>query len=108
MAREEKSGVEKLKNRLYARGGIKKIKKEERTALTPSDASAPKTWKEPEPPTPVTPTSSPIQTPPPDVASVSPREPRSHMSFALKFLAGSLIFFVLATGVASYVFFGGV
>lgn len=111
MAREEKSGVERLKNRLYAREGIKKIKKEERTALTPSDASAPKTWKEPEPLPTTSTTPSPlagIQTPPSSVEPEPARTPRSHMSFALKFLIGSLVFFVLATGVASFVFFGGV
>ncbi|MBP9711084.1 MAG: hypothetical protein KBD50_02395 [Candidatus Pacebacteria bacterium] len=34
-------------------------------------------------------------------------EPKPHMSFAAKFLLGSMGFFVIAAGVASYVFFGG-
>ncbi|MDZ4226382.1 MAG: hypothetical protein U1C66_02745, partial [Patescibacteria group bacterium] len=108
MAREEKSGVEKLKNRLYAREGIQKIKKEDRTTLTPSEASAPKAWKEieptPEGPTPAPLTPTPLSNPPP----TPPLLPRSHMSFALKFLIGSIAFFAIATGVASFVFFGGV
>lgn len=111
MAREEKSGVEKLKNKLYARESAPKGKTEDRTVLSPSEAAAPKSWKDIEP---MTSGSPPSATPPPlaPVSSMPPplSEPPafSHMSFAAKFLIGSVAFFVLATGVAGFVFFGGV
>lgn len=105
-----RSGVEKLKNRLYARDDSQQVKKEERTTLSPSEASAPKSWKDIEPApvddtqasplapaTPVTPTAAPV-----------PQEQHSHMSLAFKFLLGSVTFFVIATGLASFIFFGGV
>ena len=109
MTREEKSGVEKLKNRLYAREGIKQIKKEERTALTPSEASAPKTW-EAQKPSPDAADPAPPTTPmrPPVTSPALPSESHSHMSFAFKFLGGSIIFFTAAIAVASFVFLGGV
>src|SRR3990167_4771318 len=109
MAREEKSGVEKLKNRLYAREGIKQIKKEERTALSPSEASAPKPW-EAQRPSPDSADPAPPTTPlrPPVTSPALPSESHSHMSFAFKFLGGSIIFFTAAIAIASFVFLGGV
>ncbi len=96
MAREEKSGVEKLKHELYARDH-KPGSPVERTPLSPSAANAPTAWAPPE-------------TPPTDVSAPQPvesSETTKRMSFAAKFLIGSVGFFVLASGLAAYVFFGG-
>jgi hypothetical protein len=106
---EEKSGVEKLKNRLYAREGIEKIQKEDRTALTPSETDVPKSWGAPEPALEEAPAVPPPSvTTAPTVTSPEPIRSRAHMSFAFKFLGFSIAFFTVAAVFAGFVFFGGV
>lgn len=107
MAREEKSGVERLKNKLYARNNTPDDISV-RSPLSPSDADAPRAWSEVGPgagekaeATGAPVTSAPVQRP-----LIAP-ERKPGMSFAAKFLLGSMGFFVIAAGVASYVFFGG-
>lgn len=99
MAREEKSGVERLKNELYARS-YTPDDPATRSALTPSSAEAPRRWTTEQSEAGNTP---PVLTTPPPMAPMTKRS----MSFAAKFLIGSMIFFLVAMGLAAYVFFGG-
>ncbi|TSC69040.1 MAG: Uncharacterized protein G01um101456_383 [Parcubacteria group bacterium Gr01-1014_56] len=107
MARQEKSGVEKLKNRLYERGSEGKEKADERAALSPSDLDIPRSWRDievPQAPAPVpTPSTEEPLAPPPLRQHIKPP-----MSFATKFFLGSMIFFVGAFVVSAGLFFGGV
>jgi hypothetical protein len=130
MAKDGKSAVERLKNRLYARGTVGKEVKEERAVLTPTDAEAPRAWKDAEPVTaPGTP-EAPLQPLPPlaplateaplSSPAFTPKEesvieaatitsqPKRHMSFATKFFLGSILFFVGAIGVSALLFYGGI
>jgi len=104
MAREEKSGVERLKHKLYARDH-KADDTAERSALTPSGADAPRAWKDIQE-SPEGPMAPPPETNPSALRPLT-EEPKPRMSFAAKFLLGSMGFFVIAAGVSSYVFFGG-
>lgn len=116
MAREEKSAVEKLKNRLYARGSVGKEVMDERAPLSPNDAEAPSSWhddKQPELEEKVVSElkvpvgfEQPIPKPPPPPLPVIKK--KKHMSFATKFFLGSVIFFLGALLVSSVLFFGGI
>lgn len=90
MDREVKSGVERLKNELYARD--RTPSRSVRSTLAPVGPEAPRTWAADE-------------TAAPPSLHTSARRPR--MSGAAKFLTASAIFFIAAAGVAAYVFFGG-
>src|SRR5437762_3019914 len=111
MARDEKSSVEKLKDRLYARGTVGKEVFEERAPLSPTDAEAPVSWPDSkvEPP-PEPPVKVPVgfEQPPPTVVSLELPVLPKHMSFATKFFLGSMIFFVGAIALSAVLFFGGV
>jgi hypothetical protein len=117
---QEKSAVERLKNRLYARAEVGKEIKEDRAPLTPNEDEAPRAWKDAEPvtatPTPEAPLAplqpeAPLSADDDEVVTIAPpiaSYPKRHMSFATKFFLGSVMFFVVALGVASALFFGGV
>ncbi|HXK31395.1 MAG TPA: hypothetical protein VJZ94_01480, partial [Candidatus Paceibacterota bacterium] len=95
MAREEKSSVERLKGRLYARDKEKKPT-QDRTPLSITTSETPVSWAPQEPEE---------RPQPPHPPLVLPK--RVRISFATKFLLGSLLFFVMATAAAAYMFFGG-
>lgn len=100
MAKEEKSSVDKLKRRLYARGGDESINADVRTPLAREEEDTPVAWSAP--PTPAAPVDSPMRPSAPVAA------PTTHTrSLASKFLIGSAVFFVGAAGIASFIFFGG-
>jgi hypothetical protein len=88
---EDKSGVDKLKDKLYSRKERPSIE-DVRTPLETHEADIPKSWKSEE--TEAAPVSLAPQT-------------KKVMSFSTKFLLGSMLFFVAAVAVASLVFFGG-
>jgi hypothetical protein len=104
MAREEKSGVERLKNKLYARNHTPEDPAA-RSTLSPSSADAPRTWNDIQQTQPSDPATS-VTLPSSQRPLIAP-EPKPRMSFAAKFLLSSIGFFVVAAGIASYVFFGG-
>jgi hypothetical protein len=102
MAREEKPAVERLKNRLYARGA-KTESGEDRTPLSENEsADVPTGWNDVKPVTPVVP-----EIPKDPLHAPLPIMKKKRFSFAAKFLIGSILFFLCATGVAAYMFFGG-
>ncbi len=93
MDQDEKSGVDKLKDKLYSRKDTPTME-DVRTPLEAHESDVPKSWKVDE--------------------AVSPEEapatlaPKKHtMSLSTKFLIGSMIFFVAAIAIALLVFFGG-
>ena len=96
MERDEKDAVERLKGRLYDRTA-KTDAGEERTALSKEESSVPTAWndvrarEEPE--------HFSIETPIPMA--------KKTRSMARTFLISSIIFFVGASGVAAFMFFGG-
>lgn len=100
MAKEEKSSVERLKGRLYARDS-KKTSTQERTPLSPEGHEAPVSWTTPEDENVGGDNAAHIREP-----HIS-GELMPRMSFATKFLIGSVVFFVAASGAAAYMFFGG-
>jgi hypothetical protein len=118
---EEKSAVERLKSRLYARSSVGKEIKEERVGLTPTTDEVPRNWKEekPEAEAPQEPT-QPVAPLPPKaplsaavpgtrnatevISSINNRKPEKNMSFAVKFLIGSFVFFLGALGVSAVLF----
>ncbi len=125
--REEKSAVDKLKSRLYARGEVGH-EIEERAPLSPSDAEAPTAWADsregiskekdtikepivvPEPVSTFVPVGfdAPVTiTPTPTAAPVAPKH-KTPMSFSTKFFLGSVVFFLAALGIAAALFLGGV
>ena len=111
MARDEGSGVDKLKDRLYARGQrVKKV--DERSPLSKSDVEAPTAWADvrnnpPTPPEALRPEWMPSDTPQP-VPAAAIDMPKKKRSFATLFFFGSAVFFLLAVGVSALLFFGGV
>jgi hypothetical protein len=112
MAQEEGSGVERLKKRLYARG-LKAKPLGERAPLSRSDIEAPTNWADIRPPAPEPAESNPFQPQPSQAepAAAPPPAPvmrKKSMSFATKFLLGSVVFFIGAIGVSAALFFGGV
>lgn len=106
MAGQDRDSVEKLKRHLYNRDGEVETG-EERTVLSPDMAAAPTSWSDirspgtPEEELPPAATFEPKES----FASFMARQPSR--SLATKFLFGSMLFFVAATGVAAYIFFGG-
>jgi hypothetical protein len=116
MAREERGGVEGLKRRLYARKEAPKLGIQDRTPLSKSDIHPPKSWEDTPGPgqgesseASLDVAADPLAHPAP-VTALAPAglvEPKKRMSFATKFLLGSMLFFVLATGAAAALFFGG-
>jgi hypothetical protein len=103
MARSDKDSVERLRRKLYARNA-KGETGEERTPLQKDIDSVhpPTSWESAEPtaPEPGLATELPSSTPP-------LMTHKKKFSLAAKFLMGSFVFFVLATGAAAYMFFGG-
>lgn len=96
MNRDDKSGVEKLKDRLYSR----KANPDMPDIRTPLESHTPQVaprWEAP--PTP--------EAPAPEKPSLAPREQKKTMSLAAKFFVGSVVFFMLAAVAAAYVFYGG-
>lgn len=95
----DRSSVERLKDAIYSRTKKPFMKGDVRTPLAPSSAHAPVTWE-----------------------SDAPREAASLVgegrpeplarprgwSLPAKFLAGSIVFFGVAVGVAAWIFFGGI
>ncbi|MBC7836707.1 hypothetical protein H7X87_02935 [Acetobacteraceae bacterium] len=102
MAGKDRDGMERLKRQLYKRDA-KVDTGQERTKLSPDAAHAPTSWSDVQ-------DSAVAQTP---VISVENKEPLDFMSrkpsrsLAAKFLLGSFLFFLAASGVAAYMFFGG-
>jgi hypothetical protein len=97
MPPEEKDEIEKLKHKLYSRENKAKPLADIRTPLSPSTVEVPVSWTKEE--------EQVIES-----AQKKPLlyiEPKSGMSLPAKFLLGSISFFVLAAGVAAYMFFGG-
>ncbi len=98
MAQDEKSGVEKLKDRLYSRKESLHVE-DIRTPLEVHQSDVPPGWE----PTPIT-------DPVPDSKPAPPIQPpssTSSMSLSTKFLLGSVLFFVVAAAVSAFVFFKG-
>ena len=102
MPPEEKDDIEILKNKLYSRGNKQKPISDIRAPLSPSEAEVPVAWAK--------------DTTGEDAAAAAKKNhideymalPKQRgMSFATKFLIGSFLFFILATGAAAYIFFGG-
>lgn len=97
----EKEGVDGLKDKLYSRkhqGPITDV----RSPLSESEAEVPVAWKDAPPP------------PPPNTSrrqmfegGMDTAKRKAGMSFATKFLLGSVAFFVVAAGAAAYFFLGG-
>ncbi len=108
MANREKSGVEKLKSRLYARGSANKEKADERSPLSQSEVEVPRTWKEAEPPTVSEPTPAKVLSTQNPSTFITPPTPKKHIPFATKFFIGSIVFFVGALAVSAFLFFGGI
>lgn len=113
MAREEESGVDRLKKRLYTR--VQKVKNlADRSPLSKSDIEAPTTWADIHPPPSADPKDiNPFQAPPPTLTPevmtpVAPLHQKKSMTFATKFFIGSFVFFVAAIGASAALFFGGV
>jgi hypothetical protein len=97
MARDE-DGVEHLKDKLYSRNHQDTIQ-DVRSPLPSSDAKAPVAWGEPP---------KPPKRPGADAFDgISSEPPRRGITFASKFLLGSLAFFAVAAAVAVYWFLGG-
>lgn len=93
MDKDDKSGVDKLKDKLYSRKETPQIE-DVRTPLAAHESELPVGWK--------------------DTQVAAPREPvnlspevKKTMSFSTKFFLGSILFFIVATAVAALVFFGG-
>ncbi|MDO8548259.1 MAG: hypothetical protein Q7R71_01140, partial [bacterium] len=86
MPPEENDDIERLKHKLYARGGKGKPLADIRTPLNPSTAEAPVAWVKEEEPEAMA---------PPKKASLYYEEPQKGMSLPAKFLLGSVGFFVL-------------
>ena len=105
MAREEKSSVDSLKSELYSRTTSERVgvSTDIRSPLSPAPKEdVPHVWTaEPE----AAPDSS--QPPVPPIARLLETESDSGWSLPAKFLVASFGFFVLAVGVAAYLFFGG-
>jgi hypothetical protein len=102
MADDQKSGVDKLKSRLYSRK--ENLQTEDiRTPLEAHTNDVPVGWE----PTPVTdPVVDPVAAHSSPVApAASPT--RSSMSLSMKFLLGSIGFFIVAAAVSALVFFNG-
>lgn len=91
---EDKSGVDKLKDKLYSRKEAPM--QDVRSPLEQEASDVPVAWeqsKEPEEEAPF---------------SLAPVEkPDSVMSFSTKFFLGSIAFFIIAIGISALVFFGG-
>jgi hypothetical protein len=93
MDQSQKSGVERLKDKLYSRK--EDLRREDiRTPLEAHESSVPPRWKEPE-------------NPEPEMPAPPPASTRSHMSLPVKFFFSSVVFFLLAAGVSAFVFFNG-
>jgi hypothetical protein len=110
MAKESKSAMERLKNRLYARGEVGN-EIESRSPLSPGTAETPTSWKDSTPPDvkPIEEMKVPVGFEQP--AFELPPEPapkKRHMSFATKFFIGSVFFFLGAIGISALLFFGGI
>jgi hypothetical protein len=101
---EEREGmgdeIEKLKKKLYSRADKAKPMDDIRAPLSEKEVDeVPKTFQKPpeeEAPKPIV---------PPIAALMTTR--KKNMSFATKFLIGSVLFFILAAGAAVYIFLGG-
>ncbi len=96
MARDDKSGVEKLKDKLYSRKGSA-ASPDIRTPLEEHKPEVAPAWEAPPDPEPV----------PQILPSLAPRALKKSMSLATKFFLGAFLFFLAACGVAGYVFYGG-
>lgn len=98
--REEGNEIEKLKKKLYSRADTGKPMDDIRSPLSQKEVDeVPKTFQAPAV------VEAPKLTEPPIAALMSTR--KKGMSFAAKFLMGSLAFFVIAAGAAVYLFLGG-
>ena len=88
--------VDELKSALYSREEPLQADVVHRTPLMPQDISVPVAWE-------------PAQPPPkkPDTLEFLQMKKKPKMSFATKFFIGSVVFFVAAIGVATYIFFFG-
>jgi hypothetical protein len=98
--KEEGNEIESLKKKLYSRTGTAKPMSDIRSPLSPKEVDdLPKTFQEP--------ITEEIQRPivPPIAALMTTR--KKGLSFAAKFLMGSVGFFILAAGAALYIFLGG-
>jgi len=94
MDRDDKSGVEKLKDKLYSRKNTEEVG-DIRTPLEVNAPEVPPAWQQ----------EAPREAP--ETPSLAPREPKKTMSLSAKFLLGSVLFFILAGIAATLVFYGG-
>ncbi len=92
---DDKGGVDGLRKKLYSRA--EDIPEHERANLTAEESDVPVAW-EPR-------TQAPRATPQSALRFGTPRV--GGMSIAIKFLIGSVVFFVAALGFSAYYFFGG-
>jgi hypothetical protein len=100
MAQEEKPAVERLKGQLYSRDA-KTDTGDERTPLSEGQIKAPTAWSDVK--TAITEVPSSAKEEP----TLTPMRPKRRTSIASKFLLGSFAFFIVASGIAAYMFFGG-
>lgn len=97
--REEGNEIEQLKKKLYSRADTGRPMSDIRSPLSQKEMDeVPKTFQKPADEAP-----KPIQ--PPIGALMATKKQK--MSFAAKFLIGSVVFFILAAGAAAYMFLGG-
>ncbi|MDE2213126.1 MAG: hypothetical protein KGJ34_01145 [Patescibacteria group bacterium] len=106
-----KSAVERLKDRLYSRKGGPSVDPAARTPLSPLRSKLSRSWDGIRSPGDSAPAEEVGGGAPPGSVRVAPlnlmpRGPRRR-PFSSYFLWGALIFFVIASGVAAYTFFGG-
>ncbi|HEY4505717.1 MAG TPA: hypothetical protein VJG67_03430 [Candidatus Paceibacterota bacterium] len=85
----EKSSIERLKRTLYSRNE-NVVPKEKRTPVSGREVNTPVNWGTV-----------------PDFDKLTPEMTKKDNSFFNKFLLGSVVFFVVALAIASFIFFGG-
>ncbi len=93
---ERKGAVEGLKDKLYSRTDTVSADPNDRTPLSEHHGDTPVSWNDP-----------PIPPVPPQSMQTNMSNRKKPWSLATKFLIGSVSFFVVAAGIAGYIFFYG-
>ncbi len=97
--RKPKDAVDDMKDRLYSRVDAPVVDAEERTPLSPSDDTPPKTWTD------IKEKETQHKKPAPDLSYYNLEAETQRMRLSTKFFLGSVVFFVGAIAVAGYMFF---